>query len=145
MTIQSTAGSTLSIGEAPATLDAAGFGAVSYTAVGEINDMGEFSLATYNEIKATSVGNRRTRKLKGSYENGSMALKMNLDSGDAGQTAMKTALSSDADHSIKVVLQDGSIYYFAAKVMSFKVTLGGVDSITMASTDLSLNSDVVEV
>jgi hypothetical protein len=144
MTIQSTAGSTISIGAAPATVDLAGFAAVSYTAVGEVNDLGEFSLATYTEIKASSVGNRRTRKLKGSYENGTMSLKMNLDSGDAGQTAMKTALSSDADHSIKIVLQDGSVYYFSAKVMSFKVSLGSVDNITMASTDLGINSDVFE-
>jgi hypothetical protein len=144
MTIQSTAGSTISIGAAPATYDAAGFGAVSYTEIGEVNDLGEFSLATYNEIKANSVGNRRVSKLKGSYENGTMTVKVNLDSDDTGQTAAKTALDSDADHSVKIVLQDGSIYYVAAKVMSFKISLGGVDNITMGTIDLALNSDVVE-
>ena len=144
MGIQTTAGSTLSIGAAPATLDATGFGAVSYTAVGEITDLGQFSYGTYTEVKVTAIGNRQTRKLKGSFDNGTMSLKMNLDSGDAGQTAMKTALTSDADHSIKVVLQDGSIKYFTAKVMSFNITLGNVDAVTMADTNLGINSNIVE-
>lgn len=145
MTIQTTAGTTLSIGAAPATLDAAGFGAVSYTAVGEITDLGQFSYGTYTEVKVTSVGNRQTRKLKGSYDNGTMTLKMSLDSADAGQIAMKTANSSDADHSIKVVLQDGSIKYFTAKVMSFDISLGNVDAVTSAEVKLGVNSNIVEV
>lgn len=144
MTVMTSAGSTLSIGAAPATIDAAGFGAVSYTAVGEITDMGEFG-KEYNLVTHNPIGNRQTKKFKSSFNNGSMQLQMGRDTSDAGQTALIAALESDNSYSIKVVLQDGTILYFTAKVMSYRTAIGSVDQITGATTTLEIDSAVIEV
>lgn len=144
MTVMTSAGSTLSIGAAPATIDSAGFGAVSYTAVGEITDMGEFG-KEYNLVTHNPIGNRQTKKFKGSFNNGSLQLQMGRDTADAGQTAMIAALESDNSYSIKVVLQDGTILYFTAKVMSYRTAIGSVDQITGATTTLEIDSAVIEV
>lgn len=79
-----------------------------------------------------------------SYNNGTMALSLAKAQSDGGQALMITASGSDADYSFHITFQDGTDAYFTAKVMSFKTTIGGVDSILGASATLELNSDVVE-
>jgi hypothetical protein len=79
-------------------------------------------------------------KRKGSYNEGTMDLKLALDPDDAGQIIAKAASISDDDHSFELTLQDGTIYYFQAQVMSFKVGVGSVDQITGASIKLELTS-----
>jgi hypothetical protein len=51
-----------------------------------------------------------------------------------------TAASSDANHSFKVTLQNGAIYYFPAQVMSFKRSVGSVDNIVAATINLEITS-----
>jgi hypothetical protein len=145
MAVMTTAGSTLSIGTAAATIDAAGFGAVSYTAVGEITDIGEFG-KEFNLVTHNPIGNRQTKKFKGSFNNGSLQLQLAFDSADTGQDYITgTALGSDDSFSIKIVLQSGLIEYFTAKVMSFRINPGSVDSITSATVMLEIDSSIVEV
>jgi len=144
MTVMTSAGSTLGISTSlPATYDAAGFNALTYTAVGEITDLGEFG-TEYNLVSHTALGNRRVRKFKGSYNNGQLALQMGRDTTDAGQTALRLALASDNSYSFKVTLQNGTKLMFTAKVMSYKTSIGSVDQITGASTSLEVDSDIVE-
>jgi hypothetical protein len=62
---------------------------------------------------------------------------------------MKTASLSDNDYYFQVTTQNGDKYFFAGKVMSWKVGVGGVDSITTATAALELTSnsagvDIVE-
>lgn len=150
MTVRTSAGTTLRISAStPATFDSAGYAALSFTSVGEIVDLGEFgreySLSTHNP-----VGSRGTVKKKGSYNEGTMALQLGLDTDDAGQILMKAAALSDNDYSFKVTTQNGDVYYFQAQVMSFKVGVGSVDDITSASVTLELTTSstgvgVVEV
>ena len=144
MTAMTSAGSTLAIGNAPATIDAAGFGAVSYTTVGEITDIGEFG-KEYNLVTHSPLGNRQIKKFRGSFNNGSLQLQMARDPSDSGQAAMITALESDDSKSIKVTLQDGTILYFTAKVMSYRTSVGSVDQITGATTTLEIDSSIIEV
>lgn len=140
MTVASTAGSTFSISTAaPATYDVAGYAALTFTSVGEIVNFGEFG-RQYVLITHNPVGTRSTQKFKGSYNEGTMNLQLGLDTDDAGQIICKAASKSDADHSIKVVTQNGDKYYFPVKVMGFKVGLGSVDQITAATIDMELTS-----
>lgn len=141
------AGTTLSICPTlPANYDAAGFGAVgmTYTLVGEITDLGEFG-KEYNLITHNPLGDRKTYKLKGSYNNGSIQASMALDENDAGQTAMRTAQDSDSAVTFKVTLQDGTLKYFTGMVMGFRVSVGGVDAITSATSTIEIDSDIVTV
>lgn len=145
MTVMTSAGSTLGISSsAPATYDAAGFNALTYTMVGEITDLGEFG-KEFNLVKHVALGNRKERKFKGSYNNGNLPLQMGRDTSDAGQTALRNALASDADFSFKVTLQNGTKLYFVGKVMSYKTAVGSVDQITGANTTIEISDDIVEV
>jgi hypothetical protein len=148
--VKTSAGTTLAVSAAaPATFDGTGYAALTFTPVGEITDLGEFG-REYAEVKHNPVGSRGTQKKKGSFDEGNMALKLGLDTDDAGQILLKSASLSDANHSFKVTTQNGDVYYFQAQVMNFKVGVGSVDSITSASVNLSLTTSsagvgVVEV
>jgi hypothetical protein len=137
-----TAGTTLAIKAGqPATFNSAGYGALTgWAVVGEITNYGEFG-RVYNTVKHNPVANRGTVKKKGSYDEGQMDLKMALDTDDAGQILMKTALNSDSDYSFRIVTQNTDTYYFQAQVTSFKVGLGGVDDMTSASAMLELTTN----
>jgi hypothetical protein len=145
MAVQTSAGSTIGIATGtPATYDATGFNALTFTTVGEVTDIGEFG-KEYNLVSHTPVGGRQVKKFKGSYNNGSIQVQMGRDSSNAGQTAMKTALASDASYSFKITLQDLTKIYFTGKVMSYKTNVGSVDQITGATTTIEIDSDITEV
>jgi len=146
MTVRTSAGTTLRVtSSAPSTYDASGYNTL-FTAspvpalVGEITDLGEFgrefALVTHNP-----VGTRGTQKFKGSFNEGTMTLSLGLDTDDAGQIVMKAASLSDNSYSFQVVTQNGDKYYFQAKVMSWKVGVGGVDSITTATCTIELTTN----
>ena len=150
MTVRTSAGTTLKVtASAPATFNSAGYTTL-FTAspvpatVGEITDLGEFgrefALVTHNP-----VGTRGTQKFKGSFNEGTMTLSLGLDTDDAGQIIMKAASLSDNDYSFMVTTQNGDKYFFQAKVMSFKVAVGSVDSITTATCSLEISTNAAGV
>jgi len=140
MAVRTTAGSTFKVSAtAPATYDAAGYAALTWTAVGEITDLGEFG-REYTLVTHNPINTRITQKFKGSYNEGKMSLKLGLDTDDAGQVLMKAGSTSDAARFFEVTDQKGDKYYFPAMVMTWKVGLASVDSITAASCDLELTS-----
>lgn len=129
---------------APATYDAAGFGAGVYTEIGEVTDLGEFG-RQYNLVTHNPLGNRRTVKRKGSYNDGTVSMQLGRDTSDAGQTILATAVDDDDSHYFKVVLQDGTIFYFSAQVMSYTTNVGSVDQITGSTVSLEIDNDIIEV
>lgn len=140
MTVRSSAGTSIGISAtAPATFNVAGYSALSFTNIGEVTDLGEFG-REYNLITHNPLATRGTVKLKGSFNEGSISLQLGLDTDDAGQILAKAASVSDNDYSFKVTTQNGDDYYFQAKVMSFKVGVGSVDSVTTATITLELTS-----
>lgn len=147
MGVNTTAGTTLEVTTAtPATFDQAGYSAIfdgsfeTAETVGEITDLGEFgreyALVTHNPIDT-----RGTQKFKGSFNEGAIALQLALDTDDAGQVLMKAASLSDNDYSFRITTQNGDAYYFQAKVMSFKVGAGSVDSITSATANMEITTN----
>lgn len=147
MTVATSAGTILSVSAGiPATFNEAGYEALTFTAVGECTDLAEFG-REYALVTHNPIASRGTQKYKGSFNAGSMALTLGLDNDDAGQIIMMAASLSDADYSFKVEIQDGTVYYFQAKVMMFKIGVNNVDSITTATSTLELtsNSDGVDI
>jgi len=139
------AGSTLAVSAvAPATYDSAGFAALTFTDIGEITDMGEFG-REYASVTHNPLGDRRTVKRKGSYNDGALALQMARVPGDAGHILLLAALELDDSYSFEVTLQDGTIMYFSAQTMSYKTGVGSVDQITTASCTLEIDNDIIEV
>lgn len=140
MTVATSAGTTLKVSSAtPVTFNVAGYSALTFTSVGEITDLGEFG-REYALVTHNPVGSRGTQKFKGSFNEGTMSLSLGLDTDDAGQILMKAGSLSDANYSFEVTTQNGDIYYFQAKVMSWKVGVGSVDSITTATCNLELTT-----
>jgi hypothetical protein len=141
MASRTSAGSTIRVSAAqPGTFNAAGYAALSWTAVGEITDLGEFG-REYNLVTHNPIGTRATVKKKGSYNEGQINLMMALDEADAGQLILEAGAVSDNDYSFEITLQSGRKYYFQAQIMKFKPNVGSVDNITQASVMLELTSN----
>jgi len=147
MTAKTSAGATLKISAGvPATFDAAGYAALSYTTVGEITNFGElgreFTLVTHNP-----VANRATFKLKGSFNEGSIDLQLALDTDDAGQVLMKAAALVDNLYAFLITTPVGPLdkYYFQGLVMGWKVGVRGVNDITAASAKIEITSSAAGV
>jgi hypothetical protein len=139
------AGTTLAIGAAPATYDASGFAAVSFTTVGEITDIGSYG-KKYNLVTHMPLADRKTVKRRGSYNNGTLNVKLaKAETSDSGQTAMIAAAASDDSISVKIVLQNGEINYFTAVLMGVVTNVGSVDQITAYECDFEIDNDIVIV
>lgn len=140
MTVATTAGTTFGVSATtPNTFDVAGYEALSFTGVGEVTDLGEFG-REYALVTHNPIASRGTQKFKGSFNEGQIALQLGLDTDDAGQILMKAASASDDNYSFEVTMQNGDVYYFQGKVMSWKVGAGGVDSITTASATIEITT-----
>lgn len=140
---KTSAGSFLSVSATlPATHDATAFAMLSWTEVGEITDLGEFG-REYNLVTHNPLKDRRTVKRKGSYNDGSITLQMARNVTDAGQVLMQTAKDDDASYAVKITFQDATAVYTTAQVMSYKTTIGSVDQITMATTVLEIDNDII--
>lgn len=145
MAVMTSAGSTFAASASlPATYDAAGYNALTYTAVGEVTDMGEVG-REYNIVNHVPLSNRRVQKLKGSYNAGAITLQFGRDFSDAGQTLLSAALASDNQYSFRMTLQNGKKLYFTGVVTTQKTNVGSVDNITGGSCQIELCTDVVEV
>ena len=129
---------------APATYNKTGFEALTFTEIGEVSEMGEFG-RQYNLVTFNTLGDRRTVKRKGSYNDGTIACQMARVPDDAGQTILTTAVYSDNSYSIKIKLQDGTVFYTSAQVMSYTTNIGNVDQITSATVNLEIDNDILEV
>lgn len=141
------AGTSISISAVlPAAYTAAGFAAVPviFTEIGEVSDLGEFG-REYNVVKFNPLKDRRTVKRKGSYDDGTVQVQLAKVAKEAGQIILKTALNSDASHAFKIVLQDGTIFYFTAQVSSGTTNVGNVDQITSGTFKLEIDNDIIEV
>jgi hypothetical protein len=150
MSLFKSAGATLHISSAaPATFDSAGYGALSFTKVGQIESLGDFGRE--REInKFIPLDTGIAMKVVGSSDAGAPDIVVALDTDDAGQILMKAAGRSDSAYSFKVTSKQGDIYYFQGFVKKWKVQIGDGNSITKAATSIEIDSqqggtDVVEV
>ena len=146
MSVMTSAGSTISISSTlPADQTSTSYNAVTtWVQAGEVTDLGELG-TEYNTVNHSPLATRQVIKIKGSFNNGTMAVQMGRDFNDAGQQAFVAALTSDADFAFRIVLQNGKKLYFQAKVSSFKYSIGGVDTVTAATANLEITTLILEV
>ena len=147
MPVQTSAGCKLLIGTTSATP-----ATDTYIDVAELTSIPEFG-RVYQEITHNSIGDRSTKKFKGSFNEGSITLALGRDVSNAGQAAMKAALDSDADYNIKITLNDQpatgaspkpTTFLFKAKVMSFTTNIGSPNQIVGASCMLGISGAITE-
>ena len=139
---KSSAGTSLSISASlPASEVIGSYTALSYTVIAEVTSISELG-KVYNKITHNPLNDRKTYKLKGSYDQGVLAVELAKAISNAGQTLLLAASNSDSDYTFKITYQDLTADYFTGKAMDFKTKIGGVDSILGASTNVELTSDI---
>lgn len=144
MTLVHTAGTKLFISASPLSPTPV------WTEVGEIANYGAFG-RVYQEIKVDSIGERGTRKLKGTYDDGNIALQLNRDPQDAGQALLITARDSDDDYSFKIELNDQRAgmttptrITFSAQVLSYTLNPQGPNNVVAAECTISIQSGTID-
>ena len=140
MGTQSNAGTLFAISAgAPATYNAAGFVALTFTNIGEVKTGGDFG-KTFQLITSQVLSRRGTTKKKGTFDAGALSLSIELDPDDAGQVLAEAAVDSDDDHSVRITLQDGTIYYLRGLVSEFVTTVGGPNDMLMGRIKVDLQA-----
>jgi selenophosphate synthase len=128
----------------PATIDAAGFGALSYTEVKEVTDIGmigpESAVITHQPVSENT-----TYKLKAGRNNGSLDLKGARAPTDPGQALLIAAENSTAPYAIKVKLQNGTFLYSQVLIMSYKTHIGNQGQITGFESKAEISGAIVTV
>jgi hypothetical protein len=121
----------------------------NWVEVGEIVDFGEYG-KSYELVTHNPVGNRKTFKFKGSYNEGALALQLGQDTSDLGQAALLTARDSDSAYNFKVELTDEAetsgatptTDTFKGMVMNFTTQVGSVNSIVGAACNIEISGDI---
>jgi hypothetical protein len=140
MAVGTTAGTLIAISAGvPATFDVAGYSALTYTNIGNIEDAGEHG-RVYAEVTFNPIDTRGTQKFKGSFNEGNKSLVIGYDSDDAGMILLKSALTSDNDYAFEATYPNGDIDYFQAKVMSVVKQATTVDTIRMVTVELGITT-----
>jgi hypothetical protein len=127
----------------PATFDASGYAALTWTEVGEASEVPEFG-AAYSAVTFTPLKTGIVNKFHGELNYGSITIPLGYDSSDAGQAILLAALASKDEISFRETRSDGTIRYIMGKVMSFPRGQS-VGSVNMASCNIEFTRADVEV
>ncbi len=146
MTSSTSAGTTIAISAAaPATLDATGYAALTYTVIGGVESIPAIGPAT--TVNSFQPLNGPQEKHKGPTNYGSLALPIAHDKADAGQTLLRTAAdpANNALYSIKVVFANGDVVYCQVRAFGYTYTPGSATNVLMANSTLEINTKTVFV
>lgn len=146
MTSQTAAGTTLAISAAaPATQDKAGFAALSFLVVGQVEKLGTFG-TSFAKVEFQPLKGGK-QKYKGSPDYGALQPTIALDSADAGQALMQTAGDDETQklYSFAVTYQDGAMRYFQGRVFGMPETADGADTMLTAAPALEICTKPVKV
>lgn len=129
----------------PATLDAAGYAALTYTEISDVEKIGGIG-STFAKVEFQPLKGAK-QKFKGSADYGSLAPSMALNPTDAGQILVGTAAADQTQklYAFKVTLQDATIRYFQGRVFGFPETIDAADSVNMATPTVEICSPIIKV
>jgi len=128
----------------PATHDAAGFEALSFSEIGGATDLpavgGSANLVSYDLL---SEG--YTSKRKGQKQYGTGACNYATVPSDAGQIIVDAAVLADSEYSFKIEYSDGAIDYAQGLVMGSPKNNGTADTVQANAMAIEWTSTVVYV
>lgn len=129
----------------------AAYEALTWTEVGEVEDLGEFGDES-ESVSFTALKDARTRKMKGPRDAGNMAVVVGDDMLDAGQLALEAAEASSLNWPFKVVLNDArtvggddSEHYFSGLVMSKRRNTGNASNVVRRNFAIAVNTAILSV
>jgi hypothetical protein len=137
------AGATLHIGDSSSP--------PSYTKISGITSIPEFG-RSYERGTFNPLGDRRTRKYKGAYDEGSFSVELARDLSDQGQTDLQAAVDSDDPVPIKIELDDApsgsgtspTSFEFEALIMSFTTNIGTTNDYVSGTVQMEIVSEITE-
>jgi hypothetical protein len=138
------AGSALAISvAAPATQDAAGYAALTFTDIGLIDKIGSigssFAKVEFKPLKGA------TQKFKGSVDYGTLQPSLAYDETDAGQVLLRTAGDNlTALYSFMVTYPNGAKRYFQGRVFGNPETVDGPDSVLLSSPSIEVSTAIIK-
>jgi hypothetical protein len=138
------AGTMIAISAAlPATEDAAGYGALTFTKIGGVEQIGVIG-ATTNKVEFQPLDGPK-EKHKGSTDFGSLQPAIAHNDDDAGQTLLRTAAEPDnnALYSIQVTYPTGEKRWSQGRVFGYPENVGNADSIIMVNPTIEFDKKVV--
>ena len=137
-------GATLGVSVAvPATVDAAGFGALTYTAVGAMISIGETGDESEDITIPLLAG--RTLHVNGAKDGGSRDFAYQYEIADAGQILLRANTNNNTDVSFRITDPDGKIEYFYGRVAGAKRSERTSSAYKGEKGQLRVNSNVVTV
>lgn len=127
----------------PATIDAAGFAALSYAAIGKVASWGELG-DTSNDIPVELLDGR-VEHVNGARDGGAVPFAIRSDAGDAGQTILVAQSNSNNEVSFRITDPDGKIAYFFGKVANVKDNERAPGSYKGFKGEVRVNSPTIRV
>ena len=146
MTGTTSAGTTIAVtASAPATFDAAGYGALTPTIIKGVESIPAFGADT--AVNSFTPLNGPIEKYKGPTNNGSITLPMLVDTADAGQNLVRTAAApgNNAIYYFCVTYPNGDKDYFGGRVFGAPKTTGGATNNLMQNPKIEVTTSVVSV
>lgn len=141
----SSTGTTLAVSAGvPATHDAAGFAALTWTSVGDVGDFGEPG-GTTEVLEFVPVETGIKEKFLGVQDNGGYDFVIARDSSDAGQTLITDAYDNRTVLSVRVTLPDGDIQYTRCFIASRPINIGSASNVLTISVNAVISGAIVEV
>lgn len=126
----------------PATDDAAGFGAMTYTPIGKVVSWGAIG-DTSNDISVDLLDGR-VEHVNGARDGGAVPFTIRTDT-DAGQAILIAQSNTNAEVSFKVTDPDGKIAYFRGKVANVKDMERASSSYKGFNGEVRVNSATIRV
>jgi len=122
----------------PATFNAAGYAALTFTNIGEVLDIGELA-KTYNLITHQAVGRNYPEKIKGTFDIPNVTLTIGKIAADGGQVALQAALAAAASYAFVITLPSGNSGSFTGKVVKAGQGAIAVDGVETTVVDIAID------
>lgn len=131
---------------APATYDAAGYGALIWVEVGLITKLGGVLGRDYNTTSMEFINDALIKEKKSNYKLPPADMEVAWNESDAGQIIIAAAANGYTTPSFKVSKQNGtSLRYFPAQVKNFVESLGAAQDAVKGTFTLLRQRDTVTV
>lgn len=128
----------------PATVNAAGFAALTYAEIGSVASIGPYGDTHADITPPPDLKTGRQLHFTGASDGGEVSVQVHTeDYSDAGQDAVRAANGARANYSIKVTDPDGNVDYFFGRVVSYRNLEKSSTSYEGCEFTIRVNSQVV--
>jgi len=129
----------------PASFDAAGYAALTWTEVGQITNVGSVRGREYSTSTLTVVSNPQEREKKGSYKLPNAEFECAWVEDDEGQLIIQAGANSYDTYSFRLDKQNDDKRYFAAQISKFVENNGQSNDAVKGMITLLRQTDTISV